>query len=212
MGDIVATANTIAWVDTFQSLFGANTPEWQRTLQTWAALFHAEGRGNSELNACLMSITRHNPMPQFPTQFLAAIRHELKRQDDSVREANERTRLAETASGPPKCPGCRDSGWLIVPHVEFVEGPEWKKPRRTMAVTCCCPVGCVIKDRWASAKPDPKAVMSWDEYSGRNPHWKAQMEVRNLEVQAELAAHIQENGDFEWRNVVESILRRYGNV
>ena len=81
-----------------------------------------------------------------------------------------------------------------------------------MAVTCCCPVGCVIKDRWANAKPDPKAVMCWDEYSGRNPHWKAQMEVRNLEVQAELAAHIQEYGDFEWRNVVESILRRYGNV
>ena len=202
----------LRWSDLFASMFGANSPEWQRTLGTWAVLFHAEGRSNGELLAAIQSISRHSPVPQFSTQFLDAIRLELRRQDSSVREAVESKRLAEIAK-PIRCHRCGDSGWVVgVPHVDFVHGPVWLKPRRTMAVTCDCGLGRHIHGRWSNAQPEPKAVLGWSEYEQRNPHWNAQAELRRVEVAAEMAAHEQQHGAPGWRKTVEAIVRRYANA
>lgn len=202
----------LRWSDLFASLYGCNSAEWQRTLGTWAVLFHAEGRSNQEMLAAVQAISRHSPVPQFPTQFLDAIRLELRRQDSSVREATESRRIEESAK-VTRCRRCGDCGWVVgVPHVDFVDGPVWLKPRRTMAVTCDCGLGRHIHGRWSNAQPEPKAVMPWSEYEARNPHWDAQMEHRRVEVAAEMAAHEQENGAPGWKQTVEAILRRYGNA
>ena len=209
---VMERLGNLRWSDLFATMYGANSPEWQRTLGTWAVLFHAEGRSNSELLSAVQAISRMSPVPQFPTQFLDALRGELRRQDSSMRESAEAKRLAEVTK-PIRCRLCGDTGWVVgVPHVDFVSGPEWLLPRRTMAVTCQCGLGGFINSRWANAQPDPKKVMSFSEYEARNPHWRAQMEVRRAEVDAELATHQQENGEPSWRGVVEGILRRYANV
>lgn len=200
------------WSDLFAALFGANSPEWQRTLGTWAVLFHAEGRSNSELVSALQAISRHNPVPQFPTQFLDALRSELRRQDLSIRDAHERSRLAELTK-PIRCHRCGDCGWVIgLPHVEFVSGPEWPKPRRTMAVTCDCGLGRHVHGRWNNAQPDPKQVMSFAEYECRNPHWQTHQELRRVEVAAEMATWEQEHGQASWKATVEAIIKRYQHV
>lgn len=211
-GSVAERLGGLRWSDLFASLYGANSPEWQRTLGTWAVLFHAEGRANHEMLAAVQAISRHAPVPQFPTQFLDALRSELRRQDSSVREASEAKRLAEIAK-PIRCRRCGDCGWVVgVPHVEFVAGPEWLKPRRSMAVTCDCGLGRHIHGRWENAQPEAKKVLSFSEYEGRNPHWQTQMELRRVEVAAEMAAHEQQHGAPSWRRTVEAIVRRYANA
>lgn len=199
---------TTKWVDLFQAVFSANTPEWQKTLGVWSVLFHAEGRGNSELVEAVYAVTRRQPVPRFAPEMLSAIREELGRQDESIRQANESQRLADVAK-PIRCWNCRDTGWVTdLPHPDFVNGPVWMKPCRTVAVTCGCGLGRLLNQRWAGAQPEAKQVMGWDEYQNRNPHWRAHVDVRQAERDAERAAWVQQHGD-PFAEVVERIVARY---
>ena len=212
MGDIVpATMAALPWVDLFQALYGANSDDWARTLATWSVLFNAEGRSNSELVHAVHAISRRSPVPQFPTQFLDALRSELRAQDESIRQATESRRLAEITQ-PIRCTTCGDSGWICgLPHLDTVRGPEWLEPRWTCAVTCHCETGSRVFAAWGQRQPEPKPVMSWHTYGGKNPHYQAQMDLRELEAKARVQTYEQENGAAEWRAVVEGILTRYGN-
>ena len=202
----------LPWYDLLQTLFGANSPDWAVTLTAWNTLFQAEGRSNSELVKAVEAVTRHNPIPNYAPEILNAIRSELFLRDQSFREATEAKRLAEVTK-PIRCRRCGDCGWVVgVPHVEFVAGPEWLKPRRSMAVTCDCGLGRHIHGRWENAQPEAKKVLSFSEYEGRNPHWQTQMELRRVEVAAEMAAHEQQHGAPSWRRTVEAIVRRYANA
>lgn len=200
----------VIWVDLFQALFHANTPAWGQTLFAWGQLFHAEGRSNSELTSAVRALTRRSPMPNYPTEFLAALRAELRAQDESVRQQAEARRCAEITR-PIRCTTCGDSGWCCgLPALESVRGPEWIQPRWTCAVTCHCEAGQILNSRWATRQPEPKPVMSWHDYAKRNPHYEAQMETRRLEVAAEVMTAEQEDGPPEWRATVNAILSRYG--
>lgn len=200
--------STTKWVDLFQAVFSANTPEWQKTLGVWSVLFHAEGRSNSELVEAVYAVTRRNPVPRFAPEMLSAIREELRGQDEAVRLAHESQRISDLAK-PIRCWTCRDTGWVTdLPHPEFVSGPQWLKPYRTVAVTCGCGLGKHIGGKWASAQPEAKPVLGWDEYQQRNPHWEVQVGVRQAERDAERAAWEQQHGN-PFKEVVERIVARY---
>jgi hypothetical protein len=210
MSAVVPAGQTL-WLDLFQGLFHANTPAWGQTLFAWGQLFHAEGRSNSELVSAVYAITRRNPMPQFPTQFLEALRDELRQQDRSMSAQAESRRLDDTI--PVQCDTCSDSGWVCgLPHLSSVWGPEWRKPRTTMAVTCFCSAGEQLNARAAGRQTDPKSLMSFIRYSAKNPHYQTQMDTRAVEVNAELKTHEQEKGPPQWRATVEAMLRRYQHV
>jgi hypothetical protein len=162
MSAVVPAVQTL-WLDLFQSMFHANTPAWGQTLFAWGQLFHAEGRSNSELVSAVYSVTRRSPIPQFPTQFLEAIRDELRQQDRSMAAQNESRRLDDTI--PAQCDTCSDSGWISgLPHLSSVYGPEWRKPRWTMAVTCFCSAGEQLNARAAGRQTDPKNLMTFMRY------------------------------------------------
>lgn len=194
------------WADLFQMVFGANTENWGTTLESWNDLFHAEGRSNSELLAVVHSIAKRRIIPKFAPDFLQAIREELRLQDESMR-ANQETRRLEDLHKPTKCLLCKDSGWVCgLPHIATVFGFEWKKPRAEMAVTCKCGLGRHINGKWASAQPNPKTVMGFDEYAEKNPHWRGQLELRQKERAAEMAANNHQNGNPAWKAVTDRIL------
>jgi hypothetical protein len=212
MGEMLpARLASVPWVNLFQALFGANSADWAKTLATWSLLFDAEGRSNSELVSAVQAISRHSPIPQWPTQFLDALRSELRQQDLSMRQATEARRL-EDSERPPRCQTCSDFGWICgLPHLETVRGPEWLEPRWTCAVTCQCEAGCRVFAAWGQRQPEPKPVMSIYTYTQKNPHYQVQMELRALEVTAKVQTYEQEKGPAEWRATVEGILKRYGN-
>lgn len=210
MGEIIpAGFGATPWPNLFQALFGANSADWAKTLAAWSLLFDAEGRSNSELVSAVHALTRRSPVPQFPTQFLEALRDELRQQDSSMRR-NQEARRVEESVRPARCGICGDSGWVCgLPHLSSVHGLEWTKPRWTCAVTCACDTGQVVASKWAQRQPEPKPVLGLLEYTRKNPGWEAQVETRRLEAAAEWTTTVQENGPPEWMATVQAILSRY---
>lgn len=197
-----------SWVNLFQQVFFSNTDTWVETLGTWDDLFKAEGRSNSEMTAAVYAITKKSKIPQYPTEFLAALRAELRQNDESLRQHQETARAADYAK-PVRCRTCKDTGWVVgIPHLDTVFGPEWRTPRYTMAVTCHCGLGHHINQKWANAQPDPKQVLGLMDYETKNPHWRAQLQLQQKERDAERAAWVLENGD-PFRAVVERLVARY---
>ena len=204
MGDIVPFQN-IAWFDLFQTLFGANTPDWQLTLVSWNTLFTAESRSNSEMVHAVQAVTRRSPVPRFAPEILDALRSELRIIDRQMRENAESKRLSEIDK-PIRCRKCRDVGMITgLPHCHHVDGMNWPTPRMTQAATCDCEMGRQSSQKWSTAN---KPVMAWSEYTQLNPHWKVQMEMRRLEVDAEVKAHRQQHGAPDWERIVQSINSR----
>jgi len=193
------------WLDLFQALFSANSAQWGPTLLAWRELFTAEGRSNSELVAVCHGIAKRQVIPKFAPEFLQAIREELAKQDASFARQREDARLADLTQ-PTRCRRCRDVGMITgLPHVDFVDGVNWPRPRYTQSETCDCPLGQQSRQRWLSME---KPVMSFAEYERRNPHWRSQVQMRRLEVEAELTAHRQQHGDPAWVAIVERIKAR----
>lgn len=188
MGEIQAIAAQ-GWVDLFQQLFAAHTDSWMGTLGTWDDLFRAEGRSNSELIHAVLAISRRtSEMPQFPTQFLQALREELRKIDASMAGAESAARAASTK--PTRCMDCRDSGLYAAvptPNLSCVFGMEWRYPYYTVAVCCHCGLGRWKFDNW-KGRQDKARPYSFDEYVQANPDWKAQVELRAKAKAAEAAA------------------------
>ena len=204
MGDILPFQN-VAWFDLFQTLFGANTPDWQLTLVSWNTLFTAEGRSNSEMVHAVQAVTRRSPVPRFAPEILDALRSELRTIDRQMRESAESRRLNEI-DRPIRCRKCRDVGMITgLPHCQHVDGVNWPAPRVTQATTCDCEMGKHCSQKWMTAN---KPLMSWLEYIQTNPHWKVQMEMRKLEVDAEVKAHRQQHGAPDWEKIVQRIIQR----
>jgi len=53
-----------------------------------------------------------------------------------------------------------------------------------------------------------KVLMTFAEYERINPHWRSQIQMRRLEVEAELTAHRQQHGDPAWMAIVERLKAR----
>lgn len=196
------------WVDLFQALFSAHSPTWGPTLLAWKQLFEAESRSNSELVAVCHGIAKRTTIPKFAPEFLQAIREELAKQDASFARQREDARLADLTQ-PTRCRKCRDVGMITgLPHVDFVDGVNWNRPRYTQSATCDCAQGQQSRQKWLSME---KPVMTFGEYERRNPHWRSQVQMRRLEVEAELTAHRQQHGDPAWAAVVERLKARMAN-
>ena len=56
---------------------------------------------------------------------------------------------------------------------------------------------------------EPKKIMTFLEYTKRNPHYYLQLEMRRLEKSAELAAHEQQHGPHEGRALLQKVLDRH---
>ncbi len=193
------------WIDLFQALFAANGPQWGPTLLAWRELFHAEARSNSEMVAACHSIAKRQVIPRFAPEFLQSIREELAKQDTAFARQREDARLADL-SQPTRCRRCRDVGLITgLPHHQFVDGVQWQRPRHTQAATCDCPAGQTSRQRWMAMN---KVLMTFQEYERINPHWRSQIQMRRLEVEAELTAHRQQHGDPEWMAIVERLKAR----
>jgi len=204
MTTAIATPNT-PWPNFFQVMFGAGTDQWKLTLATWAELFHAEGRSNSEMVSVIHGISRRDQLPKFPTDFLEAIRSELKAQDAVFVRKREDARLA-SLDQPLRCKKCRDVGQVTgLPHCQHVNGVNWKRPRYTQAVLCDCQMGEMSRQKWHSMN---KPLMSWSEYVRLNPDWFVQLSMRKLEVDAEVAAHRQQFGAPDWAGIVQRMIDR----
>jgi hypothetical protein len=54
--------------------------------------------------------------------------------------------------------------------------------------------------------------MTFQEYERINPHWRSQIQMRRLEVEAELTAHRQQHGDPAWMAIVEKLKARMTNA
>ena len=196
------------WVDLFQALFSAHSPTWGPTLLAWRELFNAESRSNSEMVSACHSIAKRQVIPRFAPEFLQAIREELSRQDASFARQREDDRLSQLDQ-PVRCRRCRDVGMITgLPHVDHVDGANWSRPRYTQSAICDCPLGQQSRQKWLSLN---KPLMTFGEYERRNPHWRSQVQMRRLEVEAELTAHRQQHGDPAWVAIVERLKARMAN-
>ena len=132
-------------------------------------------------------------------------REELAKQDTAFARQREDARLADLTQ-PTRCRRCRDVGLITgLPHHQFVDGVQWPRPRHTQAATCDCPAGQTSRQRWMGMN---KVLMTFAEYERINPHWRSQIQMRRLEVEAELTAHRQQHGDPEWMAIVERLKAR----
>jgi len=205
----------LPWIDVFQAVWGIRSSNsdqitaWATTLKTWAELFEAESRSNGEMVDAVVAVSKRTKLPQFPTDHLQAIREELAKQDTAFARQREDARLADLTQ-PTRCRRCRDVGLITgLPHHQFVDGVQWQRPRHTQAATCDCPAGQTSRQRWMGMN---KVLMTFQEYERINPHWRSQIQMRRLEVEAELTAHRQQHGDPAWMAIVEKLKARMTNA
>ena len=194
-------------MDLFKAVFSANSPEWERTLIAWATLFHSEGWSDDQIRQAVRRVALRESRPKFPSDLTAALHSELRAIDQIAKVAREAQRLEYRA---PVCEHCQDSGWVSgLPHLECVQGPVWSSPRWTMACTCLCDKGRRFNDFYSMREQEPKKILTFLEYTKRNPHFHVQMEQRRLEKAAELAAHEQQHGPHEGRALLQKVLDRH---
>lgn len=177
------------WWEVYQSLGFMTAPKQSLTLQAWARMFEAEGRGSEDLVTAAYAIARREKIPSFAEEHLEAIRQELRRID------SDRALKAPVLTNARECPVCGNAGVVCgLPHSRFIDdngfwmastgGPEY-----TQAAAC---------DRCALGRSRPAGQMcNLTQYEQVNPYWAEQLryhrQYRTLKAQA-LRATAQDPG------------------
>ena len=155
------------WWEVYQSLGFMTAPRQSMTLQAWARMFEAEGRGSEDLITAAYAVAKRDKIPSFAEEHLEAIRQELRRID------SDRALRSCTPHSQQECPLCGNSGVVCgLPHSHFIDDNGfWRAstggPEYTQAAAC---------DRCIIGRSRPSGKMcNLTQYEQVNPYWAEQL-------------------------------------
>lgn len=168
------------WADRHGSMFGFSTDRDAATFAAWFEVFEACGYSAGELRDATDVIARRSEPLAWRSEHLAAI-HSHVRQFRRAVETGHRRIPGADQSEVGECTLCVNSGWVSVPHPEFVLAGRWESAPMGYSVRavvyCRCWAGRKTLAAWNEATPKFQAehprAYTLDEYETKVcPKWR----------------------------------------
>lgn len=161
------------WVSKHCRCFGMDKQSDLEMVTEWANVFALDGFTPDELDATTTAMIR-NP-PRFRNEHLERI-HTIVRANRVLSR-----QVAQASDTQSVCDYCGNSGFVTVPHPEYVRDYRWMPPFPTAAVICPCYAGRqqgLIVDDYAEGRGEkqkrkrelPK-MLRLEQYAQRVPNW-----------------------------------------
>lgn len=187
------------WVKQHRTTFGLHTAEASAAFAAWWPAFNAMSVTRDELTAATYAVLNGGPAPMRLADHYQALRTALGLVRDTARGAEQKRRLAESGNDRGTCAdGCRDTGYVTVPHPKHCSAEGWRPYHHnaagnpvyvTAAVACRCGAGRRLHERQQSAAAESgqtsRVVMTLSSYEDTvNSNWRGHMEYRDAEAKA----------------------------
>ena len=170
------------WVDAHRSAFMLSA-DWVVAAEVWWELFQLRGVTGSELAAATRDLmTLGKDAPKFPGDHLPAVERSIGRARNAA--AVERRKAYGETDGIT-CDVCCSSGWVIVPHPNWIRQGRWEPSHYrengspayvTAGVACRCPVGIATADSCLQQKQPTQTLA---HYEAICPNWRIEVQEKD---------------------------------